>query len=102
MSGYASFYCKPAYGEHVDAAIRLEPEARCALRGRLTDSRGQPVAGALALLYQAAEPDMEKLLFQTFTDGAGQFFFGPLQPDVLYLVRLYQGGLRLRELELQV
>ena len=45
---------------------------------------------------------MEKLLFQTFTDGAGQFFFGPLQPDVLYLVRLYQGGLRLRELELQV
>ena len=101
MSGYSSFYFKPAKGEHIETVSHLEPEARCALHGRLLDGKEQPVEAALVLLYLVPDGGTPQLRSSGFTDGEGQFFFGPLQPDTLYLIRIYKDAIKLRELELR-
>ena len=100
MSGYSSFYFKPAKGEHIETVVHLEPDPRCALRGSLLDGKDQPVEAATVLLYQVPEEGQYKLASHSFTDQAGQFVFGPLAPDTLYQIRIVNDEVKLRELEI--
>ncbi len=101
MNAYSSFYFKPAKGEHIQTVVHIQPESRCALQGRLLDSGDRPVEAALALLYRIDGDQAPKLQAQCFTDEMGQFTFGPLQPDTLFLIRIYKDAIKLRELELR-
>ena len=101
MSGHTSFYFKPAKGEHIQTVISLEPEPRCALEGRLLDGKDRPVEAAMVLLYQVLEEGRQKLVSHFFTGTDGQFFFGPLPPDTLSMIRIFKDDVKLRELELR-
>lgn len=99
MSAGARFYFKPALGESVEASVNIEPEESAAVLGTVCDSSGKtPVPGALALLFRCGE--CKTLIDRQLTDDDGQFFFGPLESGVLYLIKIYKNNIKLRELEI--
>ncbi len=94
--GSYEFYIKPAPGECVEAAVSLPKAQGAVISGRVSDEKG-PVEGALALLL---EQDSGALLSYTVTDALGQFWFGPLSPETLYLLHIQKLGGHTRTVEL--
>ena len=98
MSAGARFYFKPAGGEQVDTTIRIENDKSAAICGTVVDGGGAAVTGALTLLF-SAEGD-KRLIGSRFTDEEGQFFFGPIEGERLYLIKIYKNNTKIRELEI--
>ena len=98
MSAGARFYFKPAKGERVDTTVGIENDKSAAICGTVLGGDGRPVTGALTLLF-AAEGDRRLLGTQT-TDEEGQFFFGPIEGEKLYLIKIYKNDTKIRELEI--
>ena len=98
MSSSAKFYFKPAEGEYIETTVRLEPEKTAAICGTVRDKNGQPQAGALVLLFRSGQGN--GLIDRHVTDEDGQFSFGRLDPDVLYLIKIYKNNVKIRELEI--
>ncbi|MDR3277647.1 MAG: hypothetical protein LBT12_02645 [Oscillospiraceae bacterium] len=95
MSAGAKFYFKPGEGAQIEAAVSIEPEKAAAVCGTVLDA-GAAVRGALVLMFRA---DEKKLIDRQFTDEDGQFFFGPIEGNVLYLIKVYKNNIKIRELE---
>ena len=98
MSSGAKFYFKPAEGEHIGTAVTLEKEKAAAICGTVKDKNGNCVGGALVLLFFAEKE--KKLIDRQFTDDDGQFYFGPIEGDVLYKIKVYKNDVKVRELEI--
>ncbi|MBQ9268105.1 MAG: carboxypeptidase regulatory-like domain-containing protein [Oscillospiraceae bacterium] len=90
------FYIKPGPGERDETAVPLPPPQEALIAGHVTEDRG-PVEGALVLL---TDQETGSLLQYTVTDALGRFWFGPLQPDTLYFLRVQKpdGPVRIVEL----
>lgn len=78
------FYIKPGPGERDETAVPLPPAQEALIAGHVTEDRG-PVEGALVLL---TDQETGSLLQYTVTDALGRFWFGPLEPDTLYFLRV--------------
>lgn len=101
MSIYSRFYFRPGRGEQVRTVLQPEPEGAAVLCARALQPDGKPLVGALALLHLPQKDGAPELLACTVTDADGQFYFGPLEPERLYLVKLVQENRKLRELEIR-
>jgi len=98
----ANFYCKPTPGERIVTTLRITPDRSAAIHGVVSDPEDAPIPAALALLFQAEEATgKEVLIAQSTTDAEGHFAFGGLEGDVLYRVKVFQQGTKVRELELR-
>ncbi len=100
MTGYAKFYFKPSFGEQIETIVHTELDKRTAICGTVLDKDDMPVENALVLLFRTS-PEKEELIYRVFTDKAGYFVFGPLESDVLYLIKIYKNSVKLRELEIR-
>jgi len=100
MTGYAKFYFKPSAGELIETIVHTEFDKRTAICGTVLDKEDNPVEDALVLLFRLTE-EGEELVYRIFTDKAGYFIFGPLESDVLYLIKIYKNSVKLRELEIR-
>jgi protocatechuate 3,4-dioxygenase beta subunit len=98
MSSVGKFYFKPSEGEHIETTVKLEQEKAAAICGTVCDKAGAAVEGALVLLFRSG-PD-KKLIDRQFTDDEGQFSFGPIEGNVLYLIKAYKNSIKIRELEI--
>ncbi len=98
MSSITKFYFKPAEGEHIETTVRIEQEKAAAICGTVIDRSGTSVEGALILLFRSDQD--KKLIDRQFTDGEGQFSFGPIEGNVLYLIKAYKNSVKIRELEI--
>lgn len=98
MSSAAKFYFKPAEGEHVETTVKVEAEKAAAICGTVRDTAGTVVSGALVLLFISGKD--KKLIDRQFTDDEGQFSFGPIQGNVLYMIKVYKNSVKIRELEI--
>lgn len=100
MSTYSKFYFRPGRGEQVNTVITPLPEERSAVCGRVVDTRGLPVSDALVLLFRNKEGAAPELISRFLTDEDGQFFFGPLEPEMLYIIKVFKNNIKIRELEI--
>lgn len=98
MSSVAKFYFKPMEGEHVETTVKIEQEKAAAVCGTVRDKTGAVVEGALVLLFSSGQT--KKLIDRQFTDDDGQFSFGPIEGNVLYLIKVYKNSIKIRELEI--
>ena len=99
MATYAKFYFRPGKGEQINATVSAEPDGRSAICGRVLDQKGRPIQDALALLFRSVEGDAPALEGRFCTDEDGLFLFGPLQSEVLYIIKIYKNDTKIRELE---
>lgn len=97
MSAGTKFYFRPAEGEHIETTVSVEAEKAAAVFGTVKNKAGAVQADALVLLFRASEE--KKLIDRQFTDEDGQFFFGPIEGGVLYLIKIYKNDIKIRELE---
>lgn len=98
MSSTAKFYFKPAEGEHIETTVKIDQEKAAAVCGTVVDKAGAAVEGALVLLFRSGQD--KKLIDRQFTDDEGQFSFGPIEGNVLYLIKVYKNSVKVRELEI--
>lgn len=98
LSSVAKFYFKPAEGEHIETTVKIEQEKAAAICGTVRDKSGTPVEGALVLLFRSGQE--KKLIDRQFADDEGQFSFGPIEGNVLYLIKVYKNSVKIRELEI--
>lgn len=98
MSSVGKFYFKPAEGEHIETTVKIEPERAAAVCGTVLDKAGAAVPDALVLLFRSGQD--KKLIDRQFTDQEGQFSFGPIEGNVLYLIKVYKNSMKIRELEI--
>ncbi len=98
MSSVGKFYFKPSEGEHIETTVKIEPEKAAAVCGTVLDKTGAAVPDALVLLFRSGKD--KKLIDRQFTDQEGQFSFGPIEGNVLYLIKVYKNSMKIRELEI--
>jgi protocatechuate 3,4-dioxygenase beta subunit len=98
LSSVARFYFKPAEGEHIETTVKIEQEKSAAICGTVRDRDGTSVEGALVLLFKSGQD--KKLIDRQFTDEEGQFSFGPIEGNILYLIKVYKNSVKIRELEI--
>jgi len=98
---HTKFYFRPAAGEQIETTINLRGDIRSAVYGYIK-SEGTALSDVAVLLFEMCEDCEPKLITMMFTDDAGQFVFGPLDAGKLYLVKVFGGTNRVRELELEV
>ena len=98
---YPKFYFRPGRGEQVTTVIAPGEEPAASICGRVVDGRGAPVEHALVLLFSAEGERTPALLARNTTDDDGQFLFGPLEPEALYLIKVFKNQTKLRELEIR-
>jgi hypothetical protein len=96
MGAVSAFFLKPGAGEQLETLVELAPQLSAAVCGTVRQS-GENVNQALVLLFSA---DDRRLLDRQFTDEDGHFFFGPLEGDRLYLVKIYKNNIKIREVEI--
>jgi hypothetical protein len=78
----------------------MEPESRSAIQGYVRNHDEKAIADALVMLFECTE-DSFKLLTETFTDETGMFFFGPLNPGRLHLIKVFKDTVKIRELDIR-
>lgn len=102
MSAYTKFYFKPGENEQIETIVHLKPDCRSAIHGHVRDLNDKAVPDALVLLFETGEnPEDLKLTAQVFTDDMGQFVFGPLETNRLYLVKVFKNLVKLREMDIR-
>ena len=97
MSGHFRFFCKPKKDQRIQTAFQVERDQSSVIHGVVRDGAGNPVAGALLLLFLADE-NRDVPQAQAYTDQDGHFAFWGLEGDVLYLVKLFQENTTVREI----
>lgn len=100
MSIYPKFYFRPSRGEQITTVIRPAEDPAASICGVITDSREKAVDGALVLLFRTGEGGPE-LLARCVSDDDGHFMFGPLEPESLYLIKVFKNSTKLRQLEVR-
>ena len=96
-----TFFVRPGENEKITADLTLLPDSRSLLLGTVKNPLGQPLPGALVILMDAATAQSEPVFrAANFTDENGQYYFGPLEPGRLCVVKVFYNSLKLRELEI--
>jgi hypothetical protein len=98
VSSVGKFYFKPSEGEHIETSVQIEQEKAAAICGTVRDKTGAAVPEALVLLFRSGPA--QKLVDRQFSDEEGQFSFGPIEGNVLYLIKVYKNNTKIRELEI--
>ncbi|MDL2300259.1 hypothetical protein LJC01_01285 [Clostridiaceae bacterium OttesenSCG-928-D20] len=101
MSTYQKFYIRPAKGEQVYTVVEPNAEEKAAICGKVVDIKGGAVEAALVLLFQSADNGESRLISRFLTDEDGYFLFGPLEPETLYLIKVFKNDIKIRELEIK-
>lgn len=104
MGMLSKFYLKASDGERVETVVRLSPDSRGVVTGRVLDDDGRPRADVCVLLYDTMGKQDRgdyALLDAMYTDADGVFVLGPLTGGTLYAVYVYGPGLQTRQLELK-
>ncbi|MBQ3878903.1 MAG: hypothetical protein II727_01250 [Oscillospiraceae bacterium] len=105
MGTLTKFYIKSAHGETIETLVRTGNDLRGAAAGRVVDAQGAPRKDVLILLYDTLGKSSfseYKLIDAAFTDADGFFAFGPLADGTLYAVCVYDGGVKKRELKIDI
>ena len=95
------FFVQPGENEWIKTEVTLKPDSRSALHGTVLNPDGRAMCDALVMLFLADKP-ADALMFSacTFTDDAGQFALGPLDPGHIYAVKVFKNSVKVRELEI--
>ena len=101
MGTYSKFYFRPAKGEHIHTIVEPETNESASICGKVVDSRGRPRSGALVLLFKPQEGETPTAVSRFITDDDGEFLFGPLAGETLYLIKVYCNSEKVRELEIR-
>lgn len=101
MSAFSKFYFRPGAGETIHTVVSPAEDDSCGICGRVVNS-GNGIRDALVLLFEAEGEKTGKPIAAFITDEEGEFAFGPLRDERLYIIKVYKDSLKLRELEISV
>ncbi len=101
MSAFSKFYFRPGAGETIHTVVSPTEDDSCGICGRVVNS-GSGISDALVLLFEAEGEKTGKPIAAFVTDDEGEFAFGPLRDERLYIIKVYKDSLKLRELEISV
>ena len=104
MGILSKFFIKASDGEQVETVVRLAPDSRGIITGRVINDDGKPASDVCVLLYDTMGKqcfDSYMLVDSMFTDEDGAFVLGPVTSGTLYAVYVYSHGVRTRQLELK-
>ena len=102
MSAFAKFYFRPGAGETIHTTVSPAEDDGCGICGRVVDKGEAAVRDALVLLFEAEGEKTGRPIAAFVTDEEGEFAFGPLRDERLYIIKVYKDSLKLRELEISV
>lgn len=91
------FHIKPQPGERVDTVISLPQDPSALICGTVLSPGGTPLAQALVLLLRQEDGSLQS---STVTDEDGRFYLGPVEPELLYTLRIQLEDRETRILEL--
>lgn len=94
------FSFTPGKNERVEAVVTVPEEKRSIVHGTVYDTDGKKIKDAVVRLF-LHEESKDSAVADTFTDGEGEFMFGPLLSDKNYIVKVYVNGVTLRELSVK-
>jgi len=95
------FNVVPGENEQIDAIIKVPKEPRSIIHGVVLDEYNVPAKDAVVKLFKIIKQDDLRCLesvAHTFTDDCGQFLFGPLCPNVKYMIKVWINHVKTREL----
>ena len=99
MSAGTEFFFRPAEGEYIETVVYIEQEKASAICGKVKyEGDKGAVNEALVLLFRAGGE--KELVDRQFTNVEGQFYFGPIESNELYLIKIYKNNVKIRELEI--
>lgn len=101
MSAYAKFFFRPSKGEWVHTVVSPEEEWGSGIYGTI-EEKGNPIKGALVMLFRTQGDRSGDLISAVTTDVDGEFAFGPLGDGELYVIKVFRDSVKLRELEIKV
>lgn len=93
----SSFFVKPAKNELIETVVHITPDPRPSLTGKVLSVSNKPVSGALVTIFKGE--DEQSTIASVYTDEGGIFTFGPLEPSVLYMVKVYKAEDNIRTVE---
>jgi hypothetical protein len=91
------FAFTPNQSERIEAVVTVPKEQRAVLHGTVYDMDGKRIPDAVVRLFLCSGDALEPTA-DTFTDGDGEFVFGPIETESSYVVKVYVGGVTLREI----
>jgi len=83
------FSIVPCENEQIDAVIKVCKENRSVFYGVVLDECDEPIEDAVVKLLEKDEDGCLEPKYHTFTDEDGQFLFGPLNPGVEYVIKVW-------------
>ncbi|MCT4565398.1 MAG: carboxypeptidase-like regulatory domain-containing protein [Maledivibacter sp.] len=95
-----SFDFVPDKNEQIEAVIKVPQEPRSVIHGIVKNHKNQVVKDAVVKLFKAkgCDPcDLEPIT-HAFTDECGQFLFGPLPPKQKYVIKVWIGDVKIRQI----
>lgn len=101
MSAFSKFYFRPGAGETIHTVVTPTEDEGCAICGKVVGGDA-PMRDALVLLFEAEGEKTGRPIAAFVTDEEGEFAFGPLKDERLYIIKVYKDSLKLRELEITV
>lgn len=95
-----SFSFIPEKNEQMDVIIKIPEEVRSTIHGIVKDYRNEIIKDAVVKLFRAKNNDSFDLepITHTFTDDHGHFLFGPLKPEQKYVIKVWVGDIKVRQL----
>jgi hypothetical protein len=87
--------------QQINAVAKIENEDRSAILGTVFDRYGNPIVDAVVVLLKVTDRcSVPTPLTHTFTDGCGQFVFGPLCPNTTYMLKIYKDDINVDNIRL--
>ncbi len=98
-SRLVKFNVKPNENEQIEAIVKVPEEPRSVIHGIVKDHTGKIVKDAVVKLFELKHPPCNmKPLTHTFTDKCGQFLFGPLCPNKVYVIKVWIDNVKIRKI----
>lgn len=95
-----SFNFIPEKNEQIDAIVKVPREPRSVIHGIVKNCKNELVKDAVVKLFKVngCDPCNLEPITHTFTDECGQFLFGPLTPKQKYVIKVWIGDVKIRQL----
>lgn len=90
----------PKENEQIDAIVKVPKEPRSVIHGVVLDECNKPRKDAVVKLFKECKKEYTSLepITHTFTDENGQFLFGPLCPNVNYVIKVWINHINNKEI----
>ncbi len=99
MSSSFEFLLRPAPAERVEVALTLPPSDEAVLCGVVTRADGSP---AVCSLITVEDAETRTPLMHTLADTDGHFLLGPIPPNELYYINVYDSATDVRSVQIQL